>query len=461
VDGANIKLSGMSGATFDGMERSTTSSGGGKFNFDGVNTGYYSLEVSKEGFAPTTIRRVRLNEEIEVVLKQTATIRGFVTARDTGRAPATYTVDAYPLSSGGDGGVDVMSMMSGATNSMSFSNPDGSFEMRVNAGGYRLEAKAEGYAPSRVEIEVQAGQVMDGVKIVLDNRGGTISGTVYAGDGASVQGAEVTAIEATTPAQAMMLLPSAQGDNTQQVGADGSFSFENLAASTYVIVAKHPRYATGTSQMIELAQGGKQENVRIRLGFGGGIEGYVFREGQPSVGAVVMIAGNGATQSATTDKTGHYSVDGLATGTYQAMVTEIASGDISSIYGARGLQVTVQEGQTARCDFGSQTGARIEGQCVPGPTSMLGGRVVLHAPGAVPVPLGGMADITQLMGQSTGVTPMGSFELEDVPQGDWQLDVYYFELGGANPLQVRYVHTELVTVAESQVVQLQLNISNF
>ena len=461
VDGANIKLSGMSGATFDAMVRTTTSAGDGKFNFDGVNTGYYSLEVTKEGFAPTTMRRVRLNEEIQLVLKQTAMIRGFVTARDTGKAPPTYTVDAYPMSAGGEGKLDMMTMMSGATNSMSFSNPDGSFEMSVNAGAYRLEAKAEGYAPARAEVDVQAGQVMDGVKLVLDNRGGTISGTVYAGDGSSVQGAQVTLIEASSPAEAMMMLPSAQGANTQQVGADGSFSFENLAAGSYIVVAKHPRYATGTSEMIDVAQGGKQDNVRVRLGFGGGVEGYVYKQGQVSVGAVVMVVGNGATKSATTDKSGHYLIDGLATGTYQAMVTEISSGDISSIYGARGLQVSVQEGQTARCDFGSQSGARIEGQCVPGPTSMLGGRVVLHMPGGVPVPLGGMADVSQLMGQSSGVNPMGNFTLEDVAQGDWQLDVYYFELGGANPLQVRYVHTELVTVAESQVIPLTLNISNF
>ena len=461
VDGANVRLTGMSGATFDAMERSTTSSGGGKFSFEGVNTGYYSLEVTKEGYAPTTVRRVRLNEEVQVVLKQTATIRGFVTARDTGRAPATYTVEAYPLAAGGEGRLDTMSMMGGATNSMSFSNPDGSFELRVNAGAYRLEAQAEGYAPSRVEVEVQAGQIMDNVKIVLDDRGGTISGTVYAGDGSSVQGAEVSLIEASTPAEAMMLLPTGQTAASQQVGSDGSFAFENLAAGTYVVIARHPRYATGTSELIDLAQGGKQENVRVRLGFGGGVEGYVFREGQASVGAVVMVAGNGTTKTATTDQSGHYMIDGLSTGVYQAMVTEIASGDINSIYGARGLQVNIQEGQTTRCDFGSRTGARIEGQCVPGPTSMLGGRVVLRMPGGGPVPLGGMADISMLTGQSTGINPMGGFVMEDVPPGDWQLDVYYFEFGGANPLQVRYVHTEMVTVAESQVIPLTMNISNY
>ncbi len=461
VDGANIKLTGMSGASFDAIERSTTSGGGGKFNFDGVNTGYYSLEVTKEGYAPTTIRRVRLNEEIQVVLKQTATIRGFVTTRDTGRAPATYTVDAYPLSSGGEGRLDMMSAMTGATNSMTFSNPDGSFEMRVNAGSYRIEARAEDYTPARVEVEVQAGQITDNVKLVLDNRGGTITGTVVAGDGSSVQGAQVMLVEATTPAEAMMLLPSAQGDRTQQVGADGSFTFQNLPASSYIVVAKHPRYATGTSELITLTQGGHQDNIRVRLGTGGGLEGYVYRQGQVSPGAVVMVAGNGTTKSATTDQSGHYLVDGLSSGTFQAMVTEVSSGDISSIYGARGLQVTITEGQTTRCDFGNQSGAKIEGQCIPGPTSMLGGRVVLHAPGGGPVPLGGMADLTQLMGQSTGVSPMGNFTLEDVPQGDWQLDVFYFEMGGANPLQVRYVHTELVTVAESQVIPLTLNITNF
>jgi hypothetical protein len=92
---------------------------------------------------------------------------------------------------------------------------------------------------------------------------------------------------------------------------------------------------------------------------------------------------------------------------------------------------------------------------------MLGGRVVLHMPGSNPMPLGAMADISQLMGQSTGINPMGQFTMEDVPQGDWQLDVYYFELGGVNPLQVRYVHTELVNVGQSQVIPLMLNISNF
>ncbi len=77
-----------------------------------------------------------------------------------------------------------------------------------------------------------------------------------------------------------------------------------------------------------------------------------------------------------------------------------------------------------------------------------------------PVPLGELTDVTNLAGQSTGVDPTGGFLIEDVPPGDWQLDVYYFEFGAASPLSVRYVATEVVPVTgEEEVVPVQLMVS--
>ncbi len=461
VDGAEVRLEGMGLADVSTISRTESTSGGGKFVFDGVSQGAYTLVVSKDGYTPVTVRRVRLNEEMRVVLTQSAVVRGIVKAKDTGRAPALYQVAALPLSADGSGRMDMMSMLGGATNSMSFDNPYGSFELRVDAGAHRLEAKAEGYAPAREEITLEAGQVLEGVVLELEDSGGRIAGTVVAGDNGNVQGAEVVLVEAASAAEAMILSANVPQDRTRQVGQDGAFAFENLPAGLYFVLARHPRYATATEGPVELSQGGRQENIRLRLGYGGAVEGYVFTEGRATPGAVVMVVGGGDTKTTTTDEQGYYHIDGLSTGVFQAMVTELSSGDISSVYGARGLQVTIEEGRTARCDFGGRSGARIEGQCFPGPANMLGGRVVLQMPGMIPGPLGGTADLSQLTGQSSGINPLGTFVLEDVPPGEWQLNVYYFELGGRNPLQVRFVHTEVVSVGSEEVIPLTLQVSNY
>ncbi len=462
VDGAEVELTGASAEGLEAVERQETTSGGGRFQFAGVGSGIYSLQVRKDGFSPVTVRRVRLNEENKVVLRQTGTVRGVVLAKKSRQAPPSYSVEAYPLATEGGGRASFMGMMDNPSNSMNFSNPDGSFELRLDAGTYRLEAKSDGYAPARTEIQVQTGQVLEGVELLLNDEGARISGMVAAGDGGNVQGTTVTLIEAATPAEAMMLLGGSGGSATQQIGADGTFTFEDLPGAVYFVVASHPRYAAGVSEMIELSEGENRENIRIRLGFGGGLEGYVFREGQASAGAVVLVAGNGTTQSATTDQSGYYHMDGLTSGVYQAMVTEIAGGgDLSSIYGAQGVQVTVQEGQTTRHDFGSGAGARIEGQCMPGPANMLGGRAVLALPGSNPAPLGGEADLGQMMGQSTGINPMGSFVMEDVPPGEWQLDIYYLEFGVRNPVTVRYVHSQPLSVSGGEVIPLTIPVSNY
>ena len=104
-------------------------------------------------------------------------------------------------------------------------------------------------------------------------------------------------------------------------------------------------------------------------------------------------------------------------------------------------------------------GARIEGQCVPGPANMLGGRAVLQRPGFMLAPLGETVDVTRLMGQSVGIDPGGTFIMEDVMPGEWQVDIYYFELGVANPLEVRYVHSEFIQVEQGEVLPLVLNVA--
>lgn len=460
IDGVNIRLTGVSMGGLQGSERSTTTAGGGQFRLDGVATGQYTIIAEKDGYSPTTVRRVRLNDETRVLMRQTAVVRGRVLVKGRSEPLEMYEVAAYPLSES-TGSVNVMGMMGDNTRSEQFYAPDGSYELSINAGTYRLEATAAGYTPARTEIKVEAGEVLTGIDLTLDEEGGVIAGAVFAADSGSVAGATVTLLEASSPAEALMMLASnaVPDDRIQQVGGDGAFSFDSLPAGEFVIVAQHPGYPTAQSELIVLGEADRQDNVRVRFGAGGAVEGYVYSEGQAVPGAVILVVGNGVTQNATTDESGYYYLDGLSSGVYQAMVTDISSGDLSSIYDARGVQLTVEEGVATRYDFGTQDGARIEGQCVPGPVNMLGGRAVLVRPGMSQAPLGETVDVTQLLGQSVGINPAGGFIMEDIMPGEWQLDIYYFEMGVGNPLEVRYVHSEFIQVEQGEVLPLVLNVS--
>ncbi len=460
IDGAHVRMAGVSMGGLEGSDRSETTSNNGAFRFDGVSPGQYTLVVTHDGFSPTTVRRVRLNEPIRVVLRQSARVRGHVLIEATNQPPEVYDVGAYPISER-TGAVSMLGMVSDAARRDTFFAADGSFELIINAGAYRLEGTATGFTPARTEIVVEAGEVIDGVSLMLDEEGGVIAGHIFASDDGSVQGATASLLEASSPAEALMMMAAnaVPDDRVQRVGDDGVFSFDSLPPGDYVIIAQHPNYPNAQSEMIFLEEGGREENIRVRFGSGGALEGYVYSDGQPVPDAVVLVVGHGITEHTTTDNTGYYYLDGLASGTYQAMVTDISAGDLTSVYDSRGVQVMVEEGQATRYDFGTGVGARIEGRCMPGPANMLGGRAVLSPPGYMQAPLGETVEVTELLGQSVGITPQGTFVMEDVPPGEWQLDIYYFEMGVANPLEVRYVHVELIAAEEGEVMTLNLPVS--
>lgn len=448
LEGAQVSLEGMSTDAMDSISRQGRSDGAGRFRFDGIGLGIYRLEVRLDGYSPRTLSRVLLNRENRVVLEASSLVRGMVLVRETNRPPETeYRVAALPMleSAGTAFGLARMAGEPIQTTSMT---ADGSFELYVPAGPYRLEASAAGYTPGRLEILLEPGQVLDGIVLYLSREGGTIEGTVVTADGRSPQGTLVMVIEAGSESEAMLIgaLGEAAARKATRVGADGLFSFSDLPAGSYVVVARHDTLAGGDSGVIMLEEQGVVRGIVIRIGTGGGLEGYVFRNGRPVAGAMILVMGSGTTKTATTERNGYYIVEGLGAGTYQVMMTYASSASLSGVYDAQGIQVEIEENRMTRYNFGEGTGVRIAGRCSPGPNSPLGGRAVLRQPGLALAALGQMVDITQLTGQSTGIDPMGNFMIEDVPPGDWQVDIYYFEFGIRDMLSVRYVHTDIVTV---------------
>ena len=228
VDGVNIRLAGVTLGGLQGAERTAVTANGGQFRFDSVATGQYTIVAEKDGYSPTTVRRVRLNDETKVLMRQTAMVRGRVLVKGSSKPLESYEVAAYPLSES-TGTVNVMGMVGDNVRSEQFYAPDGSYELSINAGSYRLEATAANFTPARVEIKVEAGQVLEGIDLTLDEEGGVIGGTVRCGRRQRRGRHGHPARSLVSRGGAMMLASNAvPEDRIRRVDGDGVFSFNSL-----------------------------------------------------------------------------------------------------------------------------------------------------------------------------------------------------------------------------------------
>jgi len=430
ISGANVTLAGMGTETFNNFERQVSTDSKGEFRIDGLETGQYRLTAEKEGYAPRTIPRALLDTATTIILDQSATIRGVVLVRETRKAPESqYTVTPLPLASDGEG-VNVLAVRQ-AGGGQTFAAPDGSFQLAVPAGSYRLEGRAEGFTPGREAVSVGAGQVVDGITLFISRAGGTIRGTVTAGGG-SPNGATVSLVEISGGGDAL-----GGGRNQQTVGEDGAFTFTQLPEGTYRAFAEHPNYANGTSETVYLAADGN-ETIQIRLGSGGAIEGTVLANRQPVVGATILAvsAESGSSETTTTDTSGHYYVDNLGTGNYT--VTWLpSSGQLGDISSGASATVDVVDGQVSRLDFGG-SGARVTGICSPPQASLVPpGQAFLRPAGSPPfISPGGSARpeaLERMQGTNrVSVQPDGSFLFEGVSAGIYQIEIYFFSGFGEN-----------------------------
>jgi len=459
IQGATVELGGLGTESFSEVNLKTTTDQQGRFLFTGIELGMYMLEAKAEGYGEATISRVLLDKENEVVLKATAIIRGQVLVMDTRQVPNSQaTVNAVSIFQGLDGSsLNMMDLAQGGASTTADLNT-GKFELKVKDGDYRLEANAAGFTRGRTEVSLEPGEILENVVVYLLSGGGMIGGQVITADRESPQGTEVILVENANAAMATFMLSSARQDGGKivRVGQDGRFLFEDLPEGNYTVYAKHPKYAGADSGPITLSAEEYVSDIVLRLGSGGTLEGYVYENDVLQEGAVVMVLGNGDTKTATTDASGFYQIPELAPGVYQAMVVPLGNSGIPGLSGGmQGVQVDIQEGMVTPHTFGASTGIRLSGVCLPGPQTMLGGLVVLRTPGILPG-MGEIVNSNQLQGSVIHINQGGEFTLDNVPPGDWQVDVYYME----PPMVPRYVHTEMVTITvEEGDVYLSMNIS--
>ncbi len=470
IPGVNLSLTGLGTDSMSATSLETRSDQRGEYGFYGVESGFLMVIAEKEGYASQQVSDVRLDEPTNIMMEATGQVRGTVLVRETGRPPERYSVRAVP-STTQEGGIGLALLTSGDPRDMrSFNNPDGSFELSLSAGAYTVEASAQGLTPGRQEITLAEGQRVDGVTLYVSQAGGVIQGTVQTTDGRIPVGATVWVGGASESQFGRLVDMVAQTQRRgMQVGSDGRFEFRNLGDGTYTIFAQAEGYAQGNSGPVQVLQSRTVSGVVVLLGGGGRLQGYVTRNGAYLPGAMVTVIGNGVSEMSSADQNGQYFIDGLAAGTYMATAVSF-EGQGTDLFAPMHAQVEIREGETTVHNFGEEGGATVQGLCTPPPTGGVLGFAVLRVPGSSSAMTGlnltNPADWFAGAGSDgapsvVGMSPIrddGYFQIENCPDGTFQLDIMYVNMGEAMSGTGQPRTSQTVSVRGDETIDLNISI---
>jgi len=463
VADAELSLVCFGTETMSAANQNTVSDRNGQYGFFGIEPGYITLTAKKDGYATAQLDEVRLDEPTSIVLEASGIVRGKVLVRETGKAPAIYSVQPKPVA--GQENISLAMFTEGEHNVReTFRNPDGSFEILLSAGTYTLEAEAKGFTPGQQEITLTQGQTLDNVTLYVSQSGGVIEGRVIAMDGNIPSGASVWISSAEAQLGRLADLMGGASRNSVQIGADGRFEFNNLPDGSYTLFAKAAGYAQASSSPIRIANAQKISNVELALGMGGSLEGYVARNGANLPGAAVTLIGNGVSEMTTADQNGHYRLDALGAGSY--MVTAISmQGESIETFAPMHGNVQIREGETTVHNFDGGSGATVEGACAPAPQAGTIGFAVIKMPGAP----SGMSGVNMMNpGQSGGgsssiigmssIDVQGIFTITDCPKGAYTLEIYYMNLGQAMSGAGTPNVTRSITISGQETIEINIQV---
>lgn len=235
----------------------------------------------------------------------------------------------------------------------------------VVGGGYEVRASAPGFAPNGQFTQV--GTTAVELKLVL-TPGAAVAGRVIDEAGAAVPGARVVFSGASDW--------SLQADERKDgvvTGADGRFAFPALPAGSFRFVARHEKFAPGTSAIFTLDGSHATDGVEIRLTAGATIAGKVVDGGGlPVASAQVRVAvstrsmiGSEPRQVFTADD-GTFAVAGLPkkphdavaigeAGSSKTIPVDTSAGDVKNVV------ITIDQTGTIAGVVVDKTGEPIEG----------------------------------------------------------------------------------------------------
>ncbi|MFP6582195.1 MAG: DUF2012 domain-containing protein [Candidatus Hydrogenedentota bacterium] len=357
IPGAEVNLDGFSmQAMFsdDGsISNEAITDENGEYRFVGMALGTYFMKVESEGYAPTMVTKVWLDKPTNVVLGMGAVIQGTVYSAETNRPfGESFQITAQPdMGMVGPITQNPMQFMEAIANQVSKSfdeTANGEFQILVQPGTYSIQAQAGSESSDKVVVIVDEGDVLQGVQLFLGGAGGTIDGWVTSSTNENIQGTRVRLASADIELLPGVDIGSGQSE-TQTVGEDGAFIFENVPSGTYVVNAVHPAYAAAQSEPIML-EGNTRQTVTLTLTSGGNIEGQVLNRGRPVPNATVMLINTVDPKTATSDASGYFVMEEVSAGEhtiigFSALSISI---NIANMTQSMGDSVVVENGITTR-----------------------------------------------------------------------------------------------------------------
>lgn len=324
------------------VERLAVSNDRGEFQASGFFEGFAYLNISSMKGAPREwLQKVEVGrQDIVVVVDRFARIQGKV-VYDTGEPVETFTVSPDTEFVRG--------------NRENFEFKDGVFDVsRVLPGEVTLVVTPAKMSHIRSKpIKIGPGQEVKDVVIVVNRLGG-IRGVVRDRESRQpIAGCQVTAVSHVKMTDEMtmrVLSPEVKTDE------NGIFIFQELKAGVTDLKITHPDYCNLEKEKLILDSGQMMEGVEILLFKGGGISGYVTKNGQAQANAHVGCWGDSSHRhGAITDQNGYYQLKNLYPREYRVYTS--FEKDIS-----QEIRVTVRDGETMACNLSIDMGVTLQGK---------------------------------------------------------------------------------------------------
>lgn len=271
------------------VRASTVTDKRGRFRFDAIEPGVYTLVATKRGYVPVSFYVLGLEggkvTRRDVPLDPLAKVSGRVVAHTDHAikgARVGVVVGLLRPSAALNWLLteDGMSALTTTTDSL------GKFELFVPAeeGKVTLLAGALGYASSRVEaLQIEAGREQKGLVVQLPP-GLEVPGRVVDARGMPVSGATIVA-RRSEPGREGLGFEDIEPRATS--GTDGSFLLKGLEKGTYALRVSHLTHATWTVSKIEIESPTSQVPDIVLLPQAEIRGGVTDAAGQPVAGAIV------------------------------------------------------------------------------------------------------------------------------------------------------------------------------
>lgn len=311
-----------------------TSDAKGEFCVESLMPGQYNIIATAKGYRFERALRVATNQSNQVITGiREADVCGQVLDQDSGRPVSSFSVRLRLVYAGNP----VSQPLPETETPVSSANGEYCIVGVGQSadGGYIVEARAPGYAPSFSEpFTVQPGKNVPNIVVRL-GQGATLRGRVVDGTGKPVARALVTTHDNEWTDDAFMEAvgdeyPTMATTTSARTNDKGYFVIKGLTPETYKITIAAAGFTEYAQADIAVNAGQENEVGEVRLQRGGTVKGTLFDpSGRPLAGGRIELAIlDGAfpvTYRAKTSQDGSYTITNILPGTYR--LTGMAPGD--------------------------------------------------------------------------------------------------------------------------------------